>query len=397
MPINYADYFAGIKTPIETAMQGYSLALSGENAAEQRKMREMQQEAAKQKQEKIKKEQDAAISLQKELTALTQKEYDNPKQKLQDYYDVITRNPSLAEHLKYVTQPLSEEVKNANAAKSLSVYTALQNDMPEKAKEMLIENKEAAKNSGNEEEAQMMQGLVDMIDNGNTEAAKTGSALYASYVMGPEKTIENFTKIQEELRKQAREGYEIKKIEKQLEAMESGEIPKDPEKMFEAENGLRKEYAGQTKDFTTIEQAYGRIKAVDASPAGDIALIFNYMKMLDPNSVVRESEYATAENAAGVPERIKVQYNKLLSGEKLGPEQRKDFKTQSGKLFESSKEREKDVREKLVKIAKQYGLNEKNIFYVEPEQVQGGTEQSGNASPEVLDKIKNRSYMRFAE
>ena len=39
------------------------------------------------------------------------------------------------------------------------------------------------------------------------------------------------------------------------------------------------------------------------------------MKMLDPNSVVREGEFATAETAGGVPEFIWKTYNNLNKGE----------------------------------------------------------------------------------
>jgi len=39
--------------------------------------------------------------------------------------------------------------------------------------------------------------------------------------------------------------------------------------------------------------------------------------MLDPGSVVRESEFATAQNAAGVPDQVRNMYNKVLSGTRL--------------------------------------------------------------------------------
>ena len=50
----------------------------------------------------------------------------------------------------------------------------------------------------------------------------------------------------------------------------------------------------------------------DPSAAGDLAMIFTYMKILDPTSVVREGEQATAQNAAGTPERIKNIYNRVI-------------------------------------------------------------------------------------
>ena len=47
--------------------------------------------------------------------------------------------------------------------------------------------------------------------------------------------------------------------------------------------------------------------------AGDAAIVFGYMKMLDPTSVVREGEQATTRNAVGVPEAIRGMYNQRLS------------------------------------------------------------------------------------
>lgn len=91
------------------------------------------------------------------------------------------------------------------------------------------------------------------------------------------------------------------------------------------------------KNFIEIRQAYDRIKTVGANPsaAGDLALIFNYMKMLDPGSTVREGEFANAQNSAGVPEQIRAQWNKIVSGERLTTETRQDFLTQAKNLYAS--------------------------------------------------------------
>ena len=58
----------------------------------------------------------------------------------------------------------------------------------------------------------------------------------------------------------------------------------------------------------------------------DVAMIFAFMKSLDPTSVVRESEYATAANAGvGVPEKIWKAYNRALNGEILLPQLRREI------------------------------------------------------------------------
>ena len=59
--------------------------------------------------------------------------------------------------------------------------------------------------------------------------------------------------------------------------------------------------------------------------ASDIAMIFMFMKSLDPTSVVREGEQATAQNATGVPDRIRNLYNYIKKGNRLNEEQRGEF------------------------------------------------------------------------
>jgi hypothetical protein len=105
--------------------------------------------------------------------------------------------------------------------------------------------------------------------------------------------------------------------------------------------GLRKEFNAlpTVKNLRTVDTSFRKIiageRTGDESAAGDLSLVFNYMKLLDPGSVVRESEFATAANAAGVPERIRARWNKLLSGQFLGPAQRADFRNQARNVFEA--------------------------------------------------------------
>lgn len=103
---------------------------------------------------------------------------------------------------------------------------------------------------------------------------------------------------------------------------------------------FRKEFSGlpAVKDFNTQAQAYSRIIASASNPsaAGDLALIFNYMKMLDPGSVVREGEFATAQNAASVPDRIRAAYNNAINGERLAPTTRADFMSRATQIYDAA-------------------------------------------------------------
>jgi hypothetical protein len=139
-----------------------------------------------------------------------------------------------------------------------------------------------------------------------------------------------------------------------------GVVP--PEKRPEAEGKLRGEYRTATTVYQDVRNSFGRVQAAQDTAVGDLSLIFGYMKMLDPGSVVRENEFATAQNAAGVPERILNVYNRVRSGERLTENQRGSFKKQAEDLFNVAANDERRVRDGISRIARNYGLNTDNIF-----------------------------------
>lgn len=130
-------------------------------------------------------------------------------------------------------------------------------------------------------------------------------------------------------------------------------------KTIDNESTFRKEYFGNQKDFMAIRDAYGRVSVAAQNPsaAGDLALIFNYMKMLDPGSVVREQEFANAQNAAGVPERVRAAYNNALRGERLTDATRADFTDRAGRLFTRAQSTAEQTRQMFGNIAQQYGFS----------------------------------------
>ncbi len=165
--------------------------------------------------------------------------------------------------------------------------------------------------------------------------------------------------------KQMRQGILAERTGQEKGQGAAGIIPVD--KRPEAEGKFRKEYSDQTKGYQEVKSAYGRVLASEDNAVGDLSLIFGYMKMLDPGSVVREGEFATAQNAAGVPERIQNIYNQVVSGQRLSPSQRQSFKGQAGKLYSTAQTQEAQVRQGIERIAKGYGLNTANIFYTPTE------------------------------
>ena len=189
----------------------------------------------------------------------------------------------------------------------------------------------------------------------------------------------------------AKSGAEAKRAEAEANQIMSGIVP--AEKRPELEGKMRKEYNDQTKPYQEVKSAYGRVLSSEDTAVGDLSLIFGYMKMLDPGSVVREGEFATAQNAAGVPERIMNIYNKVATGQRLSPSQRDSFKGQAKGLYSSALEGEKTVRTGLERISKGYGLNTNNIFYSATEQAPAGAPSAASANSVM---VGGKTYTRPA-
>lgn len=141
----------------------------------------------------------------------------------------------------------------------------------------------------------------------------------------------------------------------------SGQFKSLDEKV-KAENALRDDFVKSSQPFATLSSAKTRLDSLEKTGAGDVALVFQYMKILDPGSTVREGEFATASNAAGVPSAIMSLYNKAVGGGVLGPKARQEITSQANKIFEAAaKAHDKSVTQ-YANIAKRSGMDPDNVI-----------------------------------
>lgn len=187
------------------------------------------------------------------------------------------------------------------------------------------------------------------------------------------KTDEESARREEERLKLDKQKFRADLLANGLETDENGDIIVSPaakgkktEKQLEAVDKLRTEYISQGKvnEFITVKNAYQKVAGAENTAAGDLGLIFNFMKILDPGSTVREGEFANAQNSAGVPDQIKNIYNKIQSGQRLNPSQRADFKRQAANQFNSHIKTQKELSKFYESQAKQRGLDPQDIIGV---------------------------------
>jgi hypothetical protein len=134
------------------------------------------------------------------------------------------------------------------------------------------------------------------------------------------------------------------------------------QKGYENESKLRNDFKseGIVKDYNDMLTAHKQIKAGIASgtPIGDVATATKVMKLLDPGSVVRESELAIAMAAGGRLDRLKNFVELQIKGEKLTPTQRKEFGSLADELMEAAGQAYNQKRGEYAQFGKTYGLNE---------------------------------------
>lgn len=403
-PMNYQ---IDVQQPFQAALQGYQMgaAIRDDQAAQQQRLLAQQ----------------AQQSMQADVGALIR----NPNASPADFAAMTLKYPALKDHFKQANEMLSADQKQNFMSHGTQVYSALSNNRPDIAKSLITDRAAAMRNSGNEKGAADTEMIGKMIDinpalarnmislkltgmdekfaqnvaslgqegraaelapgalrkvNADADAAEADAVtkgVTAKYA--PQRVPLEIEKLGQEIgltsaqigqaKASAAASYasannanaSAAKTRKEMEEGASGLLK--PEQRVEVEGKLRKEYSDQTKGFQDVREAYRRIKASENNAVGDLSLIFGYMKMLDPGSVVREGEFATAQNAAGVPDRVWNLYNRIKSGERLSEGQRKAFTAQGQKLFESAQKQEQTVRTGLERIATGYGLKKDNIFY----------------------------------
>jgi hypothetical protein len=420
-PINY---FQGVQDPFAQAIAGMQL---GETyAANQRAQQQAQQLA-------IAKQQQLAQQMQQQQQIATARDtfLAKPKPTMRDALTFASILPKdQADAIRPYIEGVGKEQQQGVLRFNGQVLSALQTDPPAGIR-LLRERALAERTSGDEQEASLYERMAETAEKQGPEVAFKGLTYIIASMPGAKEMFENIDKTLSTARLETKQPLEMRELtaktivaeaqakyapekfgkeidltqsqidqakaairasdaaakksgaeatraEAEAKQMAMGVIPAD--KRPEVESKFRTEYNNQTKPYQEVKSAYGRMLASEDTAVGDLSLIFGYMKMLDPGSVVREGEFATAQNAAGVPERIMNIYNKLISGERLNASQRNSFKGQAKGLYNSALESEKTVRSGLERIATGYGLNTANIFYT-PTEVAPVAQTSPAATP----------------
>jgi hypothetical protein len=115
---------------------------------------------------------------------------------------------------------------------------------------------------------------------------------------------------------------------------------------------IYKEYQGMKSAFSQIQESLKK-----ANPIGDVAAATKIMKLLDPGSVVRESELGIAMAATGKIDRLTNYVDMWKKGTLLTPTQRNEFNALATELFSASSKAYNDKRNEYAGFGAKYGID----------------------------------------
>jgi hypothetical protein len=130
---------------------------------------------------------------------------------------------------------------------------------------------------------------------------------------------------------------------------------------FKNERELRNDLKSEPiyKAHQEVRSAYDQIKSglKLATPIADVAAATKIMKLLDPGSVVRESELGIAMSSTGLLDRVSNYANTIIKGQRITPQQREEFQALADEFFKMSEQQFNAKANEYKGIASDYGLN----------------------------------------
>lgn len=148
------------------------------------------------------------------------------------------------------------------------------------------------------------------------------------------------------------------------------------------------------KDYSDMKSSFNQVVSSlsQGTPIGDVAGATKVMKLLDPGSVVRETELGIAMAAAGRMDRLNNYFNNMMTGQKLTPTQREDFKALSNELYAAAGQAYNQKRSEYEQFGNAYGFKNLNTALGVPATIPSLMRRgpSGGGGNPLLDAINRQ-------
>lgn len=130
-------------------------------------------------------------------------------------------------------------------------------------------------------------------------------------------------------------------------------------------------------------------------PTKQVSLVFAFGKMLDPESVVRESEYALIANARGLFESVAQLPQTVATGARLTDSQLKSMQAIAQALYNGSTNRIEDLKQEFVNLSSRRGVDPQDVLpYSSRNRQDQGQQPAANLQAQALEELKRRGLVK---
>lgn len=280
-----------------------------------------------------------------------------------DIARIMSRNPEVAKSIQAQIQTLGNEKKLAAFNQNWSIASALEMNNPQQAEALVDQYATAFENSGRSDDAKTMRAMGEQMKTpAGRDIIKKTLLVNASAILPDE-----YDKRRKTLVETIKLPYELRKLNLEADALvaaASGSVsPADRQKL---EDSYRGEYTKSAAPYKAMQEAMSSIFASAnlANPAGDVALVTQFRKLLDPTSVVRESEFAQTAEAGGLITKLQAELSKVSGTGLIAQETRDQIVALGRELMRKADAYERRRREDIDYRADKYGLDKKAIYGV---------------------------------
>ena len=169
-------------------------------------------------------------------------------------------------------------------------------------------------------------------------------------------------------------------------------IMNEGQKGFENTTDLKKQFGGEPiyKEFAGMQTAHSQVTSAikQGTPIGDTAAATKIMKLLDPGSVVRETELGMAMAATGKLDRLKNYMDLYISGKKLTDSQRVEFQSLADQLYNAAATAYNDKRGEYERIGQGFKLNTDLALGAPAKVIGGASDLASQAKAELARRKK---------
>lgn len=158
------------------------------------------------------------------------------------------------------------------------------------------------------------------------------------------------------------------------------------------EAGLRKELLANpaTKTAQDVAGVYSQAMGAPPTGAGDMTLLYSFLKILDPGSAVREGEFANAGRAGGLPGQVQGYFNKLTGDGTLPDSVRREVKAEADRAYRARMSSFGSVQDAYRGLAQGAGVDPTRVAIplgLEPQAAPAATPPSSPERKSVNGKI----------